>query len=60
LISLLTLWHRAALGIFETKCWNACDFAWEFLCSGRGYGPGGSVKRRSKSSSLHSFFWQVF
>jgi len=26
----------------------------KFLCSCKGYGPGQSVKRRSKSSSLHS------
>jgi len=38
---------------------NARGFAWEFLWSNKCYGAGRSVKRRCKSSSLHSkkVFW---
>ena len=39
---------------FSKKHRNACGFAWELLRSCSGYGPGRRVKRRSKSSSLHS------
>jgi len=46
------------------KHWNACRFAQELLRSCTGYGPGRSVKRRIKSSSLHSkkklFAWGVW
>jgi len=47
-------------GFSEKKCLNARGFAWEFLRSGMLYKPGKSLKRRSKSSSLHSkifFAW---
>ena len=50
-------WHfgvRLHLRIFEKKRLNARGFAREFHCSCKDYGPGRSVKRRSKSSSLHS------
>jgi len=56
----LTLWHPAAFRDFwKKKHRNARGFAWEFLQSGKCYGPGRSVKRRGKSSSLHSKknFW---
>jgi len=45
---------------------NARGFVWEFLRSGMLYRPGKSLKRRGKSSSLHSkkifFAWgmQIF
>jgi len=61
LVSFLTLWHPAAFGDFwKKKRLNARGFAWEYLRSCTGYGPGQSVKRRGKSSSLHSkkfFSW---
>jgi len=38
----------------EKKRLNARGFAQEYLRSCLGYGPGWSVKRRGKSSSLHS------
>jgi len=44
----------------KKKHLNACGFAWEYLRSCKGYGPGRSVKRHGKSSSLHSkkfFAW---
>jgi len=44
---------RLLLRIFEKKRWNARGFAREYLRSCSGYGPGRSVKRCSKSSSLH-------
>jgi len=44
LLRVLTVWRLAAFG----------DFAREYLRSCSGYGPGRSVKRRGKSSSLHS------
>jgi len=51
----LTLWCPAAFADFrEKKRLNARGFVWEYLCSCTGYGPGRSVKRRGKSSSLHS------
>jgi len=55
----LTLWCQAAFGNFRKKHRNACGFAQEFLRSGKCYRPGQSVKRRGKSSSLHSKknFW---
>ena len=40
--------------IFGKKYLNARGFAWEFLWSGMLYRPGKSLKRRGKSSSLHS------
>jgi len=45
---------RLLSGIFRKKHLNARDFAWEYIRSCLGYGPGQSVKRRGKSSSLHS------
>jgi len=41
-------------GFSEKKRLNARGFVWEFLRSGRLYRPGKSLKRRGKSSSLHS------
>ena len=38
----------------EKKRPNARGLVREYLCSCMGYGPGQSVKRRGKSSSLHS------
>jgi len=38
----------------QKKCLNARGFAREFLRSGMLYRPGKSLKRRGKSSSLHS------
>jgi len=50
-----TLWRPLGFGDFwKKKCPNARGFAWEFLWSGMLYRPGKSLKRRSKSSSLHS------
>jgi len=51
----LTLWHPLGFGDFrKKKRLNACGFAREFLWSGMLYRPGKSLKRRGKSSSLHS------
>jgi len=51
----LTLWRPTAFGDFwKKKRLNARGFAREYLRSCTGYGPGQSIKRRSKSSSLHS------
>jgi len=45
---------RLLSGIFGKKtCLNARGFAREYLRSYLGYGPGRSIKRRGKSSSLH-------
>ena len=45
----------ATFGNFQEKNHlNACGFAREYLRSCSGYGPGRSVKRRGKSSSLDS------
>jgi len=44
-------WFR---GFSEKKRLNARGFAREFLWSGMLYRPGKSLKRRGKSSSLHS------
>ena len=41
-------------GFSEKKRLNARDFAQEFLWSSMLYTPGKSLKRRGKSSSLHS------
>jgi len=38
----------------EKKRLNTRSFAWEILWSGKLYRPGKSLKRRGKSSSLHS------
>jgi len=49
-------------GIFGKKRLNTRGFAREYLRSCTGYGRGRSVKRRGKSSSLHSkkfFAWGV-
>jgi len=54
LLPLLTLWHPAAFEDFQKKRRSARSFAWEFLSSCKGYGPGQSIKRRGKSCSLHS------
>jgi len=57
LISLiaLTLWHPGSFVDFrEKKRLNAHDLVREFLWSGMLYRPGKSLKRLSKSSSLHS------
>jgi len=45
---------RVDSGIFGKKSLNALGFAREYLRSFTGYGPGRSVKRLGKSSSLHS------
>jgi len=45
---------RVDSGIFGKKRLNARGFAQEYLCSCTGYGPGRSVKKHGKSSSLHS------
>jgi len=51
----VTLWRPAAFGDFrKKKRLNARGFVQEYLRSCLGYGPGRNVKRRSKSSSLHS------
>jgi len=59
----LTLWHLAAFGDFQKKKrLNARGFVREYLRSCSSYGSGRSVKRRGKSSSLHSkkiFVWGV-
>jgi len=49
--SLASAWFQ---GFLEKKCLNARGFAWEFLRSGMFCRPGKSLKRRDKSSSLHS------
>jgi len=52
---LLTLWCPAAFRDFrKKKRLNARGFAQEYLRSCTGYGPGRSVKRCGKSSSLQS------
>jgi len=60
---MLTLCCPAAFGDFrKKKRLNARGFAREYLRSCSGYGPGRSVKRRDKSSSLHLkkfFAWGV-
>jgi len=43
-----------AFGDFQKKHLNAHGFVREYLRSCLGYGLGGSVKKRDKSSSLHS------
>ena len=56
----LTLWRSLRFGDFrKKKRLNACGFAQEFLQSGMLYRPSKSLKRRNKSSSLHSkkIFW---
>jgi len=50
----LTLWRLVTFRDFRKKHRNACGFAREFLRSVKCYRPGWSVKRRGKSSSLHS------
>jgi len=51
----LTLWHPHGFRDFRKKNrLNAHGFAWEFLWSGMLHIPGKSLKRRGKSSSLHS------
>ena len=51
----LTLWRLLGFGDFRgKKHQNAHGFAWEFLRSDMLYRPSTSLKRRSKSSHLHS------
>jgi len=54
--SLLSLQHFGVRfwGFPKKQHWNAHGFMQEFLQSCKCYGPGRSVKRRGKSSSLHS------
>jgi len=57
--SLASGWFR---GFSEKKRLNTCSFAQEFLQSGVLYRPSKSLKRRAKSSSMHSkkiFAWGV-
>ena len=49
-----TLASTRIRGFLEKKRLNARGFAREFLWSGMLYRPGNSLKRRGKSSSLHS------
>jgi len=52
---LLTLWHPTAFGDFrKKKRLNTRGFVREFIRCGMLYRPGKSLKRRGKSSSLHS------
>jgi len=63
LVCLITLWCPAAFEDVRKKSLNACGFAWKYLYSYKGYGPGRGVKRRSKSSSMHSkkiFAWGMW
>jgi len=54
-ITSLTLWRPAGFMDFQKKKRpNARGFVREFLRSGMLYRPGKSLKRRGKSSSLHS------
>jgi len=58
----LTLWQLGGFGDFRKKRLNACGFVLEYLRCYTGYGPGRSVKRRGKFSSLHSkkfFAWEM-
>ena len=50
----LTLWRLAAFRDLKKKRLNTRGFVREFLRSGMLYRPGESLKRCSKSSSLHS------
>jgi len=52
--NLLTLWRPLGFGDFRNKRLNARGFAREFLWSGMLCRPGKSLKRRGKSSSLHT------
>ena len=52
---MLTLWRPLGFGDFrKKKRLNARGFAQKFLRSGMLYRPSKSLKRRGKSSSLHS------
>jgi len=51
-VSVLILWRLVENRDFREK--NTRGFAWEFLRSGQCYRPGKRLKRRGKSSSLHS------
>jgi len=54
MFDILSLWRPAAFGYFQKKKrLNAHGFVWEYLRSCLSYGPGRSVKRCGKSSSLH-------
>jgi len=58
--SINTLASGCFRGFSEKKHLNARGFVREYLLSCTGYGPGRSIKRRWKSSSLHSknlFAW---
>jgi len=54
-----TLSSSCFWGFLKKKHRNAHGFAREFLLFSKCYGPGWSVKRHGKSSSLHSkkIFW---
>jgi len=54
LLGFNTLASGCFWGFSKKKRLNARGFAREYLHSCSGYGPGRSVKRRGKSSSLHS------
>jgi len=54
ILIILTLWHPVGFGDFRRKRLNARGFAREFLRSGMLDRPGKCLKRRGKSSSLHS------
>ena len=49
-----TLASSRKRGLKKQQHQNARGFAWELLCSCMGYKPGWSVKRRGKSSRVHS------
>jgi len=49
-----TLTSRLIQAVRKKNSWIARGFVREYLHSCTGYGPGWSVKRRSKSCSLHS------
>jgi len=57
-VSTLQLVHQHVFNTLASDCFreflkkkrlNACGFAWEYLRSCMGYGPGRSIKRRGKS-----------
>jgi len=54
-----TLMSGLIQAIRKKNSWIARGFAWEYLRSCTGYGPGRSVKRHGKSCSLHlkKNFW---
>ena len=54
LVRFNTLMSGLIQAVRKKNSWFARGFAWEYLRSCTGYGPGRSVKRRRKSCSLHS------